>query len=493
MRRIDLADSGFLFMEKRQTPMHVGGVNLFTLPKGVDEQKFLARQVQVLHAAEEFRKPFGDYVRTGLAGPVGPLYWEKDNKLDLDYHIRHSALPKPGRYRELFALVSRLHGILMDRNRPLWEVHLIEGLEDRQFALYMKMHHAAIDGVGAMHLTQAMCSTSKSARVNYSPLSLEAYERYKAAKYGDRPRRVTPNRRELRVVTEALKEQFDSTANILGALRQFGGAFLGKSGALSVPWHKVPRTSFNTQVTGARRFVAQSWDLARVKTVCKALDGTLNDVVLAMCAGALRRYLLSQNELPKEPLKAMAPVSLRAEGDLESANAVGFITANLATNIADAGKRMRAIQESMRAGKQLLQGMSAREAAIFMQLTQAPALLTSVLGLASRFPAFSTVVSNVPGPKKQLYWNGASLDGIYPASIVFDGFAMNITLVSYNGRLDFGIIACRRSVPHVQRVIDYLEEALVELEEVGGLRSVRQKRQSGRKRKTKTRAKSKSG
>jgi diacylglycerol O-acyltransferase len=177
----------------------------------------------------------------------------------------------------------------------------------------------------------------------------------------------------------------------------------------------------------------------------------------------------------------MAPVSLREEGDLESANAVGFITADLATNIADPEKRLRAIQESMRAGKELLSGLSSREAALFMQLTQLPAVLTSVLGLAATFPAFSTVVSNVPGPREQLYWNGASLDGIYPASIVFDGFAMNITLVSYHKNLDFGIVACRRSLPQIQRFIDYLEESLQELEQVAGLRSAPARKSGGRK------------
>jgi diacylglycerol O-acyltransferase len=138
----------------------------------------------------------------------------------------------------------------------------------------------------------------------------------------------------------------------------------------------------------------------------------------------------------------------------------------------------------MRAGKDLLKGLSSREAMIFMQLTQLPALLTTMLGMAAQFPAFSTVISNVPGPRQQLFWNGARLDGIYPASIVFDGFAMNITLVSYARSLDFGIVACRRSLPEIQRMIDYLEEALVELEEVAGLRSA-----GGKKSAAKLRAK----
>jgi diacylglycerol O-acyltransferase len=266
----------------------------------------------------------------------------------------------------------------------------------------------------------------------------------------------------------------------LGTFKQYGGAWLGLGGDLAVPWRKIPQTSMNTSVSGARRFVAQSWEFERIKAVCTATGGTVNDVVLAMCSGALRRYLLSQNELPKHSLKAMVPVSLREEGDLDSANAVAFITADLATNVKDPQKRLASIKASMVAGKELLGGLSAREAAIYMQITQLPMLLTSALGLASKFPAFSTVISNVPGPRKQLYWNGCSLDGIYPASIVFDGFAMNITLVSYNKSLDFGIIACRRSLPGIQRLIDYLEESLQELEEVSGLRAVKAKRRAAR-------------
>ena len=468
MRRIDLTDAGFLLMEKRETPMHVGGVNLFTLPQGVNEQDFLAYLTRLLRSVTEFRKPFGEYVTTGRAGPLGPLYWEEDRDLDMDYHVRHSALPQPGRYRELFILVSRLHSTLLDRNRPLWEVHLIEGLQNRQFALYIKVHHAAIDGVGAMHMTQSMMSTDPSEHIDYSPFSLEAYERYKQRKYG-RASKPEPRERDLRAVADVIKQQFDSSANLFGVLKKYTNTWMGRGGDLSVPWHHVPRTSINSRVSGARRFVAQSWSFDRLKAVCKLADATVNDVVLAMCSGALRRYLTAQNELPAYPLKAMVPVSIRQEGDLESSNAICFITADLATNIKDPGKRLAAIQESMHAGKEMISSLSSTEAALYTQLAQAPILLTSLLGIADRFPAFSTVISNVPGPRQQLYLNGAQLDGIYPASVVFDGFSMNITLVSYNNKLDFGIIACRRSAPGVQRMIDDMEDSLQELEALVGI------------------------
>ena len=470
MRPVNLADAGFLMMEKRQTPMHVGGLHLFNYPKGVDQRKFLQEILTALRTEEAYRRPFGEYVTTGRAGPLR-LYWETDDHFDIDYHVRHSALPQPGRYRELFMLVSRLHSTLLDRTRPLWETHLIEGLQNNQFAFYSKVHHAATDGASAMHMMNAMYSKSARTRARHSALSHEAYERYKSQRLPPAPGRIEPRGRELKNVLEALRQQYDTTTSLMSAFRQFGGAFFGRSGGLSVPWHQVPRTSINTNVTGSRRFVAQSFDFERVRGVCKATDATVNDVVLAMCAGALRRYLASQHEHPAHSLKAMAPVSLRDDNDLDSSNAVGFITADLATDIADPEQRLRKIQASMAAGKDLLRGMSQREATLFMQITQVPALLSSVLGLAGHFPAFSTVISNVPGPREQLYWNGASLEGVYPASIVFDGFAMNITLVSYRKQLDFGIVACRRSIPQVQRIIDYLEEALVELEELAGLRT----------------------
>tara|TARA_R110002049_G_scaffold67767_6_gene175861 strand:+ start:3352 stop:5103 length:1752 start_codon:yes stop_codon:yes gene_type:complete len=481
MRRIDLADAAFLMAEKRETPMHVGGVALYTLPKGVSAQEFVGQLSLAGLGPDDFREPFGEYVTTGRAGPLGPLYWEKDKSIDIDYHVRHSALPSPGRYRELFALVGRLHSTLLDRNRPLWEIHLIEGLQNHQFAVYSKMHHAAIDGVASMQLTRSVSSTDPNFRTSDLPMSMKAYQRHLAAVGAKRARRVVPEERELRAVADALKQQFDSSTHILGALRRFGGAFFGRSGNLAVPWHNVPRTSINTRVDGARRFVAQSWDFERIQSVCKAINGTVNDVVLAMCSGALRRYLQGHHELPAHSLKAMAPVSLREKDDFRAGNAVGFITADLATNIADPERRLRTIQASMRAGKDLLKGLSSREAMIFMQLTQVPALLTTMLGMAAQFPAFSTVISNVPGPREQLYWNGARMDGVYPASIVFDGFAMNITLVSYAKSLDFGIIACRRSLPEIQRMIDYLEDALVELEEVAGLRNTGGKRAGTRK------------
>jgi WS/DGAT/MGAT family acyltransferase len=493
MKRLSLIDSAFLMLESRETPMHVGGFNLFTLPEGADEQQFLHGLADGMRTSDELQPPFGDKLKVGRLGVMGPMYWEPDTTLDLEYHIRHSALPRPGRFRELFALVSRLHGTLLDRNRPLWEIHLIEGLQDRQFAVYSKFHHAAIDGVRSIHLTQSMYSNDPADRIHDSPLSVAARDRY-VANLGQLP----PSDAELRNVAETLKATFDSSAHVFGAMRKSANAWLGRGGALKLPWMEVPQSSINTSVDGARRFVAQSWPFARIRAVGKAMDATFNDAVLAMCAGALRTYLLNHGELPEKSLKSMVPVSLRRPGDVDSSNAVGAISADLATNIADPAKRFRAIQASMVAGKEMLNALSPAEAAIFLQVMQLPGLALAPLGLMARFPPYSTTISNVPGPRQPMYWNGARLEGIYPASIVAEGMALNITLVTYDDQVDFGITACRRSLPQIQRFIDYLEESLVELEDAVGIssqpkpgRAARAKPKSRAATKPKTKAKPK--
>lgn len=471
MRRMPVTDAFFLIMESRRTPMHVGGLNLFTLPKGVDDTTFLRNLGDILRYDGELRRPFGEKLRTGPLGIAGNIFWEEDEELDMEYHVRHSALPKPGRYRELFALVSRLHSSLLDRSRPLWELHLIEGLQDRQFATYFKAHHCAIDGVGAMHLMSSMYSTNARARVKDSPFSYEAYQAYKKQLGEQKPPQTRPREADVRAVAEALREQLGGTVNVAKAVQDMASVWLGRNKQLSVPFHRVPRSALSTQLTGARRFVAQSWPFARVRAVGKAFDGTLNDAVMAMVAGALRRQLLEQRALPKESLKAMAPVSVRAAGDVDSSNAVGMVVVDLATNLRNPEKRMRRVKESMDTAKAQLQGMTSGEIQVYTGISQAPLLLTQLVGLGSRFPAFSTVISNVPGPREKRYWNGARLDGLYPVSIPFDGSAVNFTLVSNFENLDFGIVACRKSVPHVQRLIDYMEEALVELEEAAGIRT----------------------
>jgi diacylglycerol O-acyltransferase len=469
MDRLSLLDTSFLLAENRETPMHTGGLSLYRYPKGVNKHEFLAGLREIMLASTDLRPKFNQRLSNGLLSKANLMFsWEDDREFDIEYHIRHSALPQPGRYRELFALISRLHSTLLDRNRPLWEFHLIEGLAGNQFATYLKTHHCMLDGAAAMHMTNSMLSATSKGRVDASPLSRVLWERYKKT-LPQTANRVPISPADIMSLSERLASQLGSGTQLVRALLQFANVWIGGNKKLNVPWHAVPNSIISSNVSGSRRFVAQSWPYQRIRDVGKALGGTLNDAVLAMCAGGLRRYLALSGALPTRPLKAMVPVSLRVEGDIESSNAVGFIIANLATTEEDPGERFRIIQESMLAGKQVYSGLSAGEAELFAAITMAPLALTKLLGLEKALPVYNLVISNVPGPRKQMYWNGALLEGIYPASIVLNGQSLNITLVSYGGSLDFGIIACRRSLPHIQRLLDCLEEALAELEDLAGI------------------------
>ena len=464
MDRIDLLESGFLYLESPESPMHVAGLNLFEFPPRVHQRKFMSRLQDAYCSTTELRKPFAHRVAHGALGRFGPLYWEHEPDLDLDYHVRRSALPKPGSDRELFALVSRLHSGLLDRSRPLWEAHLIEGLKGRRFGVYTKIHHAAIDGVAGVRLTEASCSSDPAATAGLSPLSLEAHEAFKARHGKVRAPELAPSEFELKAMAEFLKAQFDTSAHFLGVLKDYAATWFGMGKGLAVPWRHVPHTLLNTEVSSSRRFVARSWSIDRVRAVSEAAGVTINDVVLAMCAGALRRFLESQDELPEHSLRALVPVSVRQKDDFDSPLAISYIIADLGTRHADPMDRLVAITKSTRAGKAMLGELTSREASLYATLMQTPLFIASMMGVADWFPPVSTVISNIPGPREELYWNGARLLGSYPVSAVFHGFALNITFVSYHGNLDFGIVACRRTVPRLQRLIDDLERSLAELE-----------------------------
>ncbi|MGV9820218.1 WS/DGAT/MGAT family O-acyltransferase [Nocardia xishanensis] len=441
-------DAIFLVNESREHPMHVGSLQLFQPPDdaGPDFARAIHEQMLAIPVSKRvFRKRPGT-----VFGGISNLTWSYDAEVDLDYHLRRAALPSPGRVRELLDLTSRLHSSLLDRHRPLWEQRLIEGLNDGRLAVYTKVHHALIDGVAAQRLLQRTLSTDPNATDVRVPWSLTDQ-----GGHGPGPSlagratgalrglgRLAPS--TLRLAKQALAEH-----------------------RLTLPFD-APDSMLNVPIGGARRCAAQSWPLARIRAVQAAAGVTVNDVVLTMCSAALRAYLLEHNALPDRSLIAMVPVSLRREGAGEaSGNAVGTILCNLGTDLSDAGERLRAVSASMSEGKRLFAQMPKVEALAVSALMIAPLGLSSVPGfVAMTRPPFNIVISNVPGPREPMYWNGARLDGNYPMSIVLDGQALNITVTSNAGNLDFGVVGCRRSVPHLQRILRHLEEGLAELEHV---------------------------
>ncbi|MCE5289169.1 MAG: wax ester/triacylglycerol synthase family O-acyltransferase [Nocardiaceae bacterium] len=445
MRIISPADYIFLALEGRERPLHVGGLQLFTPPEGSGPEFARDMYTQVMKTPEvapRFRQ------RLGSVSPTPQHFmWREDTDIDLDYHVRLSALPRPGRIRELLEMTSRWHSSLLDRHRPLWELHIVEGLEDGRMALYWKVHHALVDGVSALKLMQ-------------SALTEDPSERGLPPVFAPRPRRQP---REEPGLLKSLASGLGDAVGMVPAATRIGRQ-LYQERDMPRPL-TAPRTMFNVPIGGARRFAAQSWEIARFKRIAKSMDCKLNDVVLAVCGGALRAYLLEQNALPDQPLVAFVPISLRADDQSDSSNAVGVALASLGTDTDDPVERMEAVKRSMSQAKQMMSGLSPAQAMAVSAAMLAPFASTTVTGTSELLqPTFNVVISNVPGPKKTMYWDGARLDGIYPASIALPGMALNITLTSYDKSLDFGIIGDRSAVPHLQRLLGHLDVSLKELE-----------------------------
>jgi diacylglycerol O-acyltransferase len=453
MALMPITDAVFLIPERREQPMHVGSLQLFQLPDSAGSDWVRDLYDRLLGSTEIrslFRRRPVRSLRT-----LGSWHWALDDDVDLEHHVRHSALPRPGRVRELLALTSRLHGTLLDRQRPLWEMHVIEGLEGNRFAIYTKIHHALMDGVSAMALLRSVLSPDPDAAV--PPM------------WAPRPHEPRRDDGELSDLPAALLRGAGELVGLGPALGRRAAA------ALLAPRRKgsavPPRTMLNVPITGSRRYAAQSWSLERVKLVGKACDATVNDVVLAMCSSALRDYLLEFAALPEDPLLAMTPVSLRAtQSGTPAGNAVGAIVADLATDVADPAERLRVIQASMRAGKEALAGLSPLQATVLSAMLIAPLGLSASRLLSGIAPqAFNLIISNVPGPTQPLYLDGARLSGLYPLSVPLDGQALNITVTSYNGSLDVGLTGDRRALPHLQRLLGYLGAGLDDLARVAGV------------------------
>ncbi|WP_225725807.1 MULTISPECIES: wax ester/triacylglycerol synthase family O-acyltransferase [unclassified Nocardia] len=447
MELVSPIDAVFLLGESREHPMHVGSVQLFEAPD--DAGPDFARQThETLLAQREFDPTFRRKPAKLLGAPQ--LAWTQEHDVDIDYHVRRSALPAPGSMTQLLDLASSLHGSLLDRHRPLWEIHLIEGLADGRFALYSKMHHALIDGVSAQRVLQRTLTSEPSSTETKVPWHL--------------PRREPRTERSASALGGVARNLMSAAASAPTALRVARAALLRQQ--LTLPF-EAPRTMFNVPIGGARRCVVRSWSLERVKQVKKATGSTVNDVVLTMAAGALRAYLLERNALPDKPLIAMVPISLRSDEDgQDSGVKVGAILCNLATDVADPLTRLAVIRESMLRSKEVYRELSPRQTMALSALMLSPVVLSLVPGLVSlTSPPFNIVISNVPGPREPMYWNGARLDATYPLSIPFDGQAVNITLTTNAGNLDFGVVGCRRSVPELPRLLDHLESALTALED----------------------------
>jgi len=447
MRPLHPIDFIFLSLEKRQQPMHVGGLFLFQIPD---------------NAPDTFIQDLVADIRKSKCLPVAPfnnklngLFWDEDQEFDLDHHFRHIALPHPGRIRELLTYISQEHSALLDRAKPLWTCNIIEGIEGNRFAMYFKIHHAMVDGIAGMRLVEKSLSHDPQGKSIVPPWCVE----------GPRAKRLkAPKVSRIKGVLSTLKGQLESTPRVIYELSQTVLKDMGRNPDY-VSSFQAPSSILNQRVSASRRFAAQSFEFERLRRISKALGVTINDIVLAICSGALREYLISQDALPKKPLIAMVPASVRSD-DSDVSNRITMILANLGTHKEDPLERLKIVRRSVLNAKERFKRMNANQILNYSAFVYGAAGLNIASGLMPKRQAFNLVISNVPGPQEPLYWNGARLEALYPASIVLDGQALNITMTSYLDKLEVGLTACRNSLPKMQNLLTHLEDEIQRFERI---------------------------
>ncbi|MBS0316452.1 MAG: wax ester/triacylglycerol synthase family O-acyltransferase [Proteobacteria bacterium] len=471
MDHLSITDASFLHLETPETPMHVGSLMLFELPKGYrgdyyeDVKKVIGER---MHLVTLFHRKLAQ-MPFELADPV----WIEDDDIDLDYHVRHVTLRKPGTMEQLEQLVARLHSTLLDRSRPLWEVVVIDGLANGQIGYYTKAHHSGIDGKAGIELSKVLYDTTPEIRSVPPPHRSRRSGQYQLgvaellqAALSNSVQQYAKLGRLLPSAAKAL----DAAGRVLAAQ---GAAGAQRSANLGLS----AKTIFNVAITNQRSYSTMSLPLDDLKALGRRVGGTVNTIVMAMCSGALRRFLSARGELPDKSILAAVPVSLRSAGDNQMNNQVSVIRVDLATDIADPRERFKAIHASSESAKAVVSELKPVLGAD-MPMLGSPWLMTGLASLYARSslpsrvpPLASVLISNVPGLPMTMYLAGAKMLHFYPVSIPYHGNAMNITVQSYAGLLEFGITACRRALSQDESH-ELLGHMRATLEEIRGFDSV---------------------
>jgi WS/DGAT/MGAT family acyltransferase len=485
MRQLTSLDAEFLALETPSVYGHVSGLSIYdpsTAPDGTLTARDLCRLVgERLHLLAPFTWKLAE-VPFGIDHP----YWVEDEHFDLDFHIRELALPAPGTHRQLADQVARIVARPLDRARPLWELYVISGLDGGRIALLTKIHHAAVDGVSGAEILSALLDRSPEGRelppqpprrTERTPGQAELLVRGVAG-LPLQPLRAL--RHVPSVLANADRLPFNDALPGLGQVNRVTARTArtilrrnGGSPVLKMPRVRPPRTRFNGRISPHRRYAFGSLPLDRVKAIKNELGITVNDVVVALCATAVRDWLLERDELPAEPLVAMVPVSVRApEQEGTFGNRVSAMIVPIPTDVADPRERLLTAHETMRAAKER---HNALPASILQDVTEfvPPALFTraartiqQVGTLPQMRPALNLVVSNVPGPREPLYCAGARLEHHYPVSVITEGMGLNITCMSYLDHVDVGIVVDREQVDDAWPMFQAVDDALRELDQL---------------------------
>ncbi|MDX1886128.1 wax ester/triacylglycerol synthase family O-acyltransferase [Mycolicibacterium sp. 120270] len=435
-----------LMLETTNYPMHIGGMQVFRPPAGAGPD--FAHQVYEAmrsHTAVD-KKWAGHPSRNRFGRSI--VRWEYEDEVDLDYHLRYTTVSPPGGEREVLDLISDLHAKPLNRDRPLWEVHVIDGLADGRFATYIKGHHALADGVSGARMSQQVLSPDPhddTVRVAWSPRS-----RHASAPGATRKQVVGP----LKFYAQLAK----SFPVIRQALRD----------RELLPWMRAPRTLLNVGSGTSRRCRVMSFPVERITKVASVSGVSFNDVALAMTSGALRDYLSGHNALPDAPLVAWVPVNIRGDEDALGDNIIGAALCNLATHVDDSANRLEIIHASMKHNIKLVRELPKNVALNLSGVLVLP--LSGQRGLRARIPpTFNVTISYVRGQDAPLYRKGALLEDFYGFLPTLRGNALNIVLFATSEHLDFGFAACAQAVPDLDVLTGNLETALSDLERSAGL------------------------
>ncbi len=456
LNRLNPLDARWLMMESRDTPMHVGTLLTFSIPDDAPAS-FLYDMADSFRVSKKLERPWNLKLRNHKSSSVVPRT-EEVSEIDLGYHFRHSALPHPGGERELGILVSRLHSHPLDKQRPLWEMHLIEGLELNRFAVYLKVHPALINGSDVV------------------PIVLQALSDNADDK--DMPAFWTMNMHHEK--GEDLEEHQSPSHELMDTLNRAGDSLLSAGRLTSKAMKSMfaeglkaprlaPRSSLNGAVNNQRRFATQQYEYSRFEALAKAADCTPNTILAYLCGSALRRFFKEYNALPDKPLVAAGALRLNDYADKHEENDEREVMANigisLATHIADPLKRLQAVNRSMQRTREHLKKLPKEARAPYALMTSLPQIAGQIPGIGRLVPSmFNVGISNAVVSDNPLYFNGAQLEAMYPMAHLMQYSALSFDSAIYAGTVNIGLTGARDTLPRLQRMALYMDQALNDLE-----------------------------
>ena len=453
MQKLSFQDAFFLRAESSSCPFHVAALMVFKFPEHAPRNylKSLAKQFgQIGEVWPVFTRKLAD--PNNLKNP----HWIEAEDYCYTDHVLHYRLPKFGKMDDLLALIAHSHEQVLDRTRPLWQAHIIEGLPGKRFAIYFKVHHALVDGVGGIKMIREMLTSDPKGRLLDCEQSTHTAIHHDKESLGDLVRHSI----------NAIIKQSQAVSEASAMLANMGlDSLLGKKDRPQVPF-SAPRTLFNNELGTRRRLIVCELPIDRLHAIGKHFGGTINDVLVSICGSALRSYLLELDALPERSLDAGLPVSIKGANASEG-NQLSFIICPFVTDEADASKRIKRVIKITKKAKNDLAHISGAGSENLATMTMVPFLMVSLTHSSQRVPpVFNAIVSNVPGAKTKLYLEGAELENLYPLSVVTDGMGLNITAISYNGKLCLGITAAPASEPHIECLSAKIQKGFEELASV---------------------------